>query len=725
MMELYVPKEISWLSFNGRVLQEAADPSVPLIERVRFLGIYSNNQDEFFKVRVADLKRQAIINKDLGKGAEAASLLKKVQNAASEYQKVHNRVYHTVLEELAKNHIYLRDETEITSAQRSWVQTYFRRHVLKHINPVIITEDIDLISFLKDQYTYLLVKMSGGKKSSDNYALIEIPSDVVPRFIRMPSDEGETTLMFLDNVIRIGLDDIFSGLFEYSSIEAYSIKMNRDAEYDLLGSVDKSILENMSESLKQRLNAMPVRFAYDSAMPKPMVEFMISKLRMSEIDSLMPGNRYHNFKDFLSFPSVGTDDMENPNLHAIPSTAFDLAKTPFEAISRQDVLLYYPYYSFEYFTEFLRQASYDPKVQSIKINIYRVASNSRVIDSLIDAANNGKRITVVVELKARFDEANNIRWASRLTDAGVKVQFGLPTLKIHSKLCLITRKEGNEIVRYAHIGTGNFNEKTAKIYTDFALFTRNPELTREVESVFDFIEYPYTRPTFRHLLVSPLNARLRIYSMIDREIQYASTGFPAYITLKVNNLVDKGLIEKLYEASQAGVSIRAVIRGMCSLRPGIPGLSENIEITSIVDRFLEHPRVMIFCNNNNPELYISSADWMTRNVDYRIEVGAPVLDPQLRERITSLLRIQCADNQKARIIDADQKNAYVPYNQGDEKVRSQIAIYTYLDQLEASLFARGREEQLSRSAKESSAKESRNDKDKVSKGEKEGKKKKD
>lgn len=707
-MEQFVPKEISWLAFNGRVLQEAADPSVPLIERVRFLGIYSNNQDEFFKVRVADLKRQAMINKDLGKGAEAASLLKQVQNAASEYQKVHNKIYHTVLDELAKNHIYLRDEKEITADQKAWVKSYFKRHVLKHINPVIITEDIDLISFLKDQYTYLLVKMSGEKKANDSYALIEIPSDVVPRFIRMPSNEGETTLMFLDNVIRIGLDDIFQGLFDYNSIEAYSIKMNRDAEYDLLGSVDKSILENMSESLKQRLNAMPVRFAYDVDMPKPMVEFMISKLRMSEIDSLMPGNRYHNFKDFLSFPSVGTDEMENPNLHAIPSAAFDLAKTPFEAISKEDVLLYYPYYSFEYFTEFLRQASYDPKVQSIKINIYRVASNSRVIDSLIDAANNGKRVTVVVELKARFDEANNIRWASRLTDAGVKVLFGLPTLKIHSKLCLITRKEGDKTVRYAHIGTGNFNEKTAKIYTDFALFTKHEEITREVESVFEFIEYPYTRPTFRYLLVSPLNARKRIYSMIDREIQFANTGFPAYITLKVNNLVDTGLINKLYEASQAGVKIRAVIRGMCSLRPGIRGLSENITITSIVDRFLEHPRVMIFCNNNDPELYISSADWMTRNLDYRIEVGAPVLDPTLRERITALLRIQCADNQKARIIDADQKNEYVPYKSGDEKVRSQIAIYTYLDQLESSLLVEGIEAKQAKAQKES-AKESKDD----------------
>ncbi len=686
-MNKLVPKELSWLSFNARVLQEAADKSVPLIERVRFLGIYSNNQDEFFKVRVADLKRQVIINKEQGesdKSEAAAKLLKQVQQAASEYQQVQNKVYHDLMSELEAHNIFLKDETAISEEQKTWVRRYFRRHVLKHINPVIITENIELISFLRDQFTYLLIKMSG--KKQDNYALLEIPSDAVPRFLRLPSDKDNITLMFLDDVIRIGLDDIFKGYFDYSSIEAYSIKMNRDAEYDLMGSADKSLIENMTDALKQRLDAMPVRLAYDHNMPKDMLQVMTQKLGMSEIDSMMPGNRYHNFKDFLSFPSV-SDEYENPSLPSVPAAAFDSALTPFDAISAGDVLLYYPYYSFEYFTEVLRQASYDPKVQSIKINIYRVASNSRVIDSLIHAANNGKRVTVVVELKARFDEANNIKWASRLTDAGVKVLFGLPTLKIHSKLCLITRREDDKTVRYAHIGTGNFNEKTAKIYTDFALFTKNQEIASEVESVFEFIEYPYTRPSFKYLLVSPLNARKRIYSMIDREIEHANTGFPAYINLKVNNLVDPGLIERLYRASKAGVKVRAIVRGMCSLRAGVPDLSENIYITSIVDRFLEHPRVMVFGNNNNPELYISSADWMTRNLDYRIEVGAPVLDPVLRDRIMTIFRIQCNDNQKARIIDADQQNAYAISDSGANapEVRSQIAIHQYLSELETSL----------------------------------------
>lgn len=688
-----VPKEISWLAFNGRVLQEAADESVPLIEKIRFLGIYSSNQDEFFKVRVAELKRRIIIKKAKGDCENEVKLLRTVQNTASNYQKDLNTIFKNLVKELADNKIYLRNEQDITQDQKTWVRNYFLRHVLKHINPVIFTDTVDVMQFLKDQYTYLYVKMTGIIPNDDHYALIVIPSDVVPRFICMPSEEGEVTLMFLDDVIRICLDDIFKSFFDYKSIEAYSIKMNRDAEYDLQGNVDMSVLENMSTSLKQRLNAMPVRFAYDLSMPEEMVEFMAKKLNLSDMDSLMPGNRYHNFKDFLTFPSVGPYTFENPSLPSISSSAFENAKNVFEAITKKDVLLYYPYYSFEYFTEFLRQASYDPNVTAIKINIYRVARNSRVINSLIDAANNGKRVTVVVELMARFDEANNIKWASHLTEAGVKVLFGLPTLKIHSKLCIVTRKEGAETVHYAHIGTGNFNEKTAKVYTDFALFTKEESLTQEVDNVFEFIEYPYTRPHFDKLLVSPINARQRIYAMIDREIENASMGLPSYIKFKVNNLVDPGIIEHLYKASQAGVQIRAIVRGMCSLRPGVPGISENIFITSIVDRFLEHPRVMIFCNNNQEELYISSADWMTRNLDYRIEVGTPILDPELKDRIRTIFKIQTSDNQKARIIDDEQTNNYVPYREGDPIIRSQIEIHNYLTAIEQKQFEKLQEQQ--------------------------------
>ncbi len=683
-MSEFIPKELSWLSFNGRVLQEAADPSVPLIERVHFLGIYANNQDEFFKVRVAELKRQAMIVHEKQSQEELVTLLKQVQHEAARYQMTLNEIFRSLVSELERNRIFLRDEKSISDTQRQWVEHYFRHHVLKHINPVIIDENTDLVSFLKDKYSYLIVRMSGAKNF---YALIEIPTDAIPRFIRMPSEGDSTTLMFLDDIIRLCIDQVFCHLFDYDSIEAYSIKMNRDAEYDLSGNLDKSLLEDMSESLKQRLNAKPVRFAYDAAMPRDLVEFMAGELKLSSIDSLMPGNRYHNFKDFMSFPSIGGDDSEYQPLREVRSTAFDTAATPFEAIAKKDVLLFYPYYSFDYLTEFLRQASYDPQVTSIKINIYRVATNSRVINSLIDAANNGKSVTVVVELKARFDEANNIKWASRLTDAGVKVQFGLPTLKIHSKLVLVTRKEGDKLVRYAHIGTGNFNEKTAKIYTDFALFTVKKEITDEVENVFEFIEYPYTRPVFKYLLVSPLNARERITDMIEREIKNRQAGKEAYIHLKVNNLVDKKIVTQLYRASQAGVKIRMVVRGMCTLKAGVPGLSDNILITSIVDRFLEHPRVMLFCAGGEDELYISSADWMTRNLDYRIEVGTKVLDPDLKARIMHILSLQERDNRKARIIDEKQQNVYVTAGKDEEKIRSQVATRDYLDEVESRLLA--------------------------------------
>ena len=689
LADTIVPKELSWLSFNARVLQEAADPSVPLIERVRFLGIYSSNLDEFFKVRVAELKRQVIINKAQGQNEEAVSLLRKVQAEANKYQRTLNRLYKQLLVELADHNIFMRDQDSITKEQKEWVIAYFKHHVIKHINPVIIDTDTDLVSFLKDEFTYLLVNMTDGEEV--HHALIEIPTDKLPRFIRMPSEDNTVTFMFLDDVIRVGMNKIFYGLFNYTKIEAYSIKMNRDAEYDLLGNIDRSVLENMSEALKQRLNAMPVRFSYDAQMPEHMVNFMARELKMSSIDSMMAGNRYHNFKDFLSFPSLGSDDMENHALSEIKSVQFETADTPFDAIAKKDVLLYYPYYSFDYFTEFLRQASYDPKVTSIKINIYRVASNSRVINSLIHAANNGKSVTVVVELKARFDEANNVKWASRLTQAGVKVLFGLPTLKIHSKLCLITRHEDGKVVRYAHVGTGNFNEKTARIYTDFALFTANPKVTKEVDDVFTFIEYPYTRPVFENLLVSPLNARERITFMIDREIENAKQGREASIHFKVNALVDEPLVMKLYEASQAGVKIRGVVRGMCSLRPGIDGLSENIYITSIVDRFLEHPRVMIFHNGGDEEMYISSADWMRRNLDFRIEVGCRILDEDLQKRIKGVLELQENDNRKARIIDADQRNVYVQCIPGEPQIRSQIAIHDYLQEQE-DLIADGEKE---------------------------------
>ncbi len=459
------------------------------------------------------------------------------------------------------------------------------------------------------------------------------------------------------------------------------MKMTRDAEYDLRHEVEYSLLEQMSEGLSQRLTALPVRFVYEREMPEEMLKYLCYKLKISHYDSLIPGGRYHNFKDFIAFPNVGRDYLENKPLPPLTCADFEGYANAFDAIRNQDILLHYPYHSFEHITELVRQASFDPKVVSIKINVYRVAKNSRLMNSLIDAVHNGKRVTVVVELQARFDEEANIEWSKRLTDAGVHVIFGVPGTKIHAKLLLITRREEEGFMRYAHIGTGNFHERTARVYTDFSLLTADQELAAEVRGVFSYIMNPFQPVRFRHLIVSPRNSRSQLYRLVDNEIANAQAGKKAAITLKVNNLVDKGLISRLYEASSAGVKIRMIIRGMCSLVPGLEGLSDNIEIISIIDRFLEHPRVLVVHNDGDPQVFISSADWMERNIDNRIEVMSPVRDLRIKQRIIDILNIQFTDTVKARRIDKEMSNNYVERG-NRKKIRSQIAIYDYLKNVE-------------------------------------------
>ncbi|MFM5603777.1 polyphosphate kinase 1 [Aeromonas caviae] len=680
----YEEKELSWLSFNERVLQEAMDKTVPLIERVRFLGIFSSNQDEFFKVRVSDVKRRILINEVHGGDDEAKVLLRAIQQKVMALGEAFDNTYKELLIALARHNIFLVNESQLSESIQQWLRIFFREKVLRHIIPILLNKEVNPVKFLKDEHTYLAIEM---KKNGQviQYALVEVPTDDLPRFFQLPPEgtRRKKQIIILDNVIRFCLDEIFKGFFDYDEIAAYAVKLTRDAEYDLSDQLDLSLVDKMSDGLKQRLTAMPVRFVYEREMPAAMISFLKLKLQISSYDAIMPGGRYHNFKDFIGFPNVGRDYLENPKLPALDCRDFDGFVNAFDAIAKQDILLYYPYHKFHHFTELVRQAAFDPAVSAIRINIYRVAKKSRIIHSLIDAANNGKKVTVVVELRARFDEAANIDWANILTDAGVKVVFGVPSLKIHSKLCLITRHENGEAVRYAHIGTGNFNEKTAKIYTDFSLLTRHPDITAEVESVFEYIEYPYRRYKFNHLLVSPINSRRQLYRLIDNELANAKAGQPCGITLKINNLVDRDLINRLYAAGLAGVPIQMIIRGMCALRPGVPGLSDNIRVISIIDRFLEHPRVMVFHNKGNPQLYISSADWMSRNIDGRIEVGTPIYDERLKQRILDILELQLSDTCKARVIDADQKNEYVKRG-NRRKVRSQVAIYDYLKRIESN-----------------------------------------
>ncbi|ELA8176424.1 polyphosphate kinase 1 [Vibrio alginolyticus] len=679
--KLYIEKELSWLSFNERVLQEAADKTVPLIERIRFLGIFSNNLDEFYKVRFADVKRRILISQERGGSDSPKRLLTKMQSKALKLNEQFDELYSELIREMARRRIFLVNEQQLDESQQKWIAKYFRREVMPHITPLLMKDEIDVLQFLKDEYAYIAVELR--KEEHYQYALIEIPTDHLPRFVMVPEQKGKRrkTIILLDNIIRHCLDELFKGFFDYDELSGYAMKMTRDAEYDLRNEIEYSLLEQMSEGVNQRLTAKPVRFVYERDMPPQMLEFLCNKLNISNYDNLIPGGRYHNFKDFIAFPNVGREYLENKPLPPMKCADFEGYANSFDAIKAKDILLYYPYHTFDHISELVRQASFDPKVLSIKINIYRVAKDSRLMNSLIDAVHNGKNVTVVVELQARFDEEANIEWSKVLTEAGVHVIFGAPGLKIHSKLLMISRREGEEIIRYAHIGTGNFHEKTARIYTDFSLLTADQEITNEVRNVFGYIENPYRPVKFNHLMVSPRNSRTQIYRLIDNEIANAKLGKKAALTIKVNNLVDKGIVNKLYGASTAGVKINMIIRGMCSLVPGIEGISDNIRIISIVDRFLEHPRVVITHNDGDPQVYISSADWMTRNIDHRIEVATPVRDPRLKQRIIDITNIHFTDTVKARFIDKEMSNAYVPRG-NRKKVRSQIAIYDYLKNIE-------------------------------------------
>ncbi|ELY5144571.1 polyphosphate kinase 1 [Vibrio vulnificus] len=679
--KFYIEKELSWLSFNERVLQEAADKTVPLIERIRFLGIFSNNLDEFYKVRFSDVKRRILINREQGGNDISKHLLSKMQSKALKLNERFDELYNELIRDMARRHIFLVNESQLDEAQQKWIVKYFQKEVLPHITPLMLTDEIDVLQFLKDEYAYIAVELK--QQEQAKYALLEIPTDHLPRFIMVPEQKGKRkkTIILLDNIIRFCLNDIFRGFFDYDELNGYAMKMTRDAEYDLRHEVEYSLLEQMSEGLSQRLTALPVRFVYERDMPEDMLKYLCYKLKISHYDSLIPGGRYHNFKDFIAFPNVGRDYLENKPLPPLACADFEGYANAFDAIRNQDILLHYPYHSFEHITELVRQASFDPKVVSIKINVYRVAKNSRLMNSLIDAVHNGKRVTVVVELQARFDEEANIEWSKLLTDAGVHVIFGVPGMKIHAKLLLITRREEQGFVRYAHIGTGNFHERTARIYTDFSLLTADQELAAEVRGVFSYIMNPFRPIKFRHLIVSPRNSRSQLYRLLDREIHNAQAGKKASITLKVNNLVDKGLISKLYAASSAGVKIRMIIRGMCSLVPGLEGISENIEIISIIDRFLEHPRALVVHNDGDPQVFISSADWMERNIDNRIEVMSPVRDARIKQRIIDILSIQFTDTVKARRIDKEMSNNYVERG-NRKKIRSQIAIYDYLKNVE-------------------------------------------
>lgn len=688
----YVNRELSWLKFNARVLQEAADEKVPLLERLRFAGIFSNNLDEFFKVRYATVKRVAMNeSSDKELGVHAKELLEEITKEVIQLQDESLSIINTITEELEKEQIFIVNEKTLLPEHEAFVNTYFYDKVRPALFTIILN-DLEKFPQLKDDVAYLAVKMtlkedekasgvqkffsSKAYKEKIQYALIELPT-TLNRFIELPQVDDKHYIIMLDDVIRFCLHLIFS-IFNYESLSANMIKITRDAELDIDDDLSKSFVEKISSSVEDRRKGAPVRFVYDKTIDKDTLHFLIEKMGIVNTDSVIPGGRYHNRRDYMSFPSLGRTDLTYAPIHPLPVKGLTSEESLLKKIAEKDYLQFTPYHTFSNIIWFLREAALDPKVKSVKITIYRLAKNSQVVNSLINAVKNGKKVTVQIELQARFDEESNIRYAEQLKAEGVKLIFGVRGLKVHSKICVIEREEGKGIKRYGFISTGNFNESTAKVYTDYTLFTANQDILKEVNKVFNFFETNYNIQKYKHLIVSPHYTKKILKQLIDEEIKNAKAGKEAYIKLKMNNITSYKMIDKLYEASRAGVKIQMIVRGICCLVPGIEGMSENIEVISIVDKFLEHPRLFIFGNNGNPKIYISSADWMTRNISFRVEVGCPIYDETIKQELIDTFEISWADNVKARVIDQAQDNHYRPHTLPAQ--RSQVALYEYYQQ---------------------------------------------
>ena len=667
--------------FNERVLQEAEDKSVPLLERLRFLGIFSNNRDEFFRVRVATLKRM----EQLGKKEKAflnddpTKILSEIQEIVLNQERKFEKIYSKLRKELENHDIYMINEKNLSEKHAQYVLEYFRDKVRGNMVPIVLNKDQEL-SILRDKGVYLAIKVIGRKRKHPIFAVVEIPVGRVPRFTVLPTEDGKKYVIMLDDIIRFNLKEVFQ-IFDPESVEAYTFKITRDAELDIDNGISESWIDKLAKSLKNRKTGDTVRFVHDKKMPQDLYQLLVRKLEIEKSDSIVPGERYHNFKDFMNFPNVGAKHLRHKVLEPNPHPFLMKQTSIMDAVNERDVLLHFPYQRFSYLIDLLREAAIDPKVTRISINLYRVANESKVINALINAARNGKEVMVVLELTARFDEENNIRWSNKLSEEGVTIVHGVRGLKVHSKLILIEREgKGNKDI--AHVGTGNFHEGTAKIYGDMSLLTSDDRVTNEIHKVFEFFSANYKRALYRNIIVSPFNTRRRFGMLIDNEIANAKKGKPAYITLKLNNLVDEYMIRKLYEAGQNGVRIKLLIRGICSLVPGVKGMSDNIEAYSIVDRFLEHSRIMIFGNNGDELCFIGSADWMERNIDRRVEVSVPIYDKTIKKEINKVLDIQFKDNVKRRILDKSLRNDYVVNNK--PACRSQIVTYNFYKSLVSS-----------------------------------------
>ncbi|MGE0018827.1 MAG: polyphosphate kinase 1 [Draconibacterium sp.] len=673
----FINREISWLSFNERVLQEAADPNTPLFERIRFIGIFSNNLDEFFRVRFAAVRRMV----DLGSDEEnllgnftPQELMDKIQKIVIAQQQKVQQIFTDIFEELKKDNIFMINEKELNHQQGIFVRKYFNDKVLPNLVPIMLSNK-NKFPYLRDRSVYLAVKLS--KKNEPRefaYSLIRIPSLSVPRFLVLPKSGNKKFVVMLDDVIRFCLKELFF-YFDYNVHEAYTLKMTRDAELDIDDDISKSFMEKMTHSLKKRKKGKPVRVIYDRTMPEDLKAFLFKKLKLGK-ENAIPGARYHNDKDFMNFPEIGKKKHYYPKLTPFRHKDLRQNTSILKVLRRKDVMLHYPYQTFNHFIDLLRETAIDPEVKEIGITIYRVAEASKVVNALLNAVRNGKIVTVVIELQARFDEEANIYWSNKLQEEGAVVINGISGLKVHSKLLWIKRKESNGFRNYAYIGTGNFHEGTARVYADDGLMTSDPRLADEVAHIFEFFKQNFKHFDYENLVVSPFKMRHFFNKCIDHEIRLVKKGKEGRMVLKMNSLIDPGMMQKIVEAAEAGVKVQLIVRGIFGL-PINNKLAENISAISIVDKYLEHSRIFLFGNGGNEKIYISSADWMPRNLNRRIEVACPVYDEEIRSELKEMLNIQLKDNSKARILDSNLINEYNHGNAG-QIFRAQEDYYRFI-----------------------------------------------
>ena len=673
MKNKYLNREISWLDFNSRVLQEASDINVPIIERLRFLGIFSNNLDEFFQVRYATVKRiaESGVNKNDDKNQNAIHLLDQITNKVIELQNKSSKILDSIQLSLKKENIYFINENQVKDSQKEFLKDFFLRKISPALVTIILSKDRKYD--FTDNKAFLIANMIFNNQDN-TYAIVEIPENI-SRFAVLPKISNKQYIMLIDDIIRYHLKIIFSN-YNYERIDTHMVKITRDAEMDIDDiDLSKSYIKKISEYVNKRKYSNPVRLVYDKDISNSTLDFIIKKLKVTSNDSLIPGARYHQRRDYMDFPDLSRQDLMYKKNKPLNILNFHIESNLLTQISKKDFLMYTPYHSFSYLVAFLRQSAIDPNVKSIKITLYRLSKNSNVISSLINAAKNGKKVLVQIELQARFDEENNIRVSEMLKAAGVELSFGVIGLKVHSKICLIERRENNKKKFYGFISTGNFNESTAKVYTDYTLFTANQSILKDVSKVFEFLKVNYKIQKYKHLIVSPHYTSSILFSMIDHEIENSKKGKKSVIILKLNSLTSYKFVDKLYEASNSGVKIKLIIRGICCLIPNLKNLSENIEVISVVDKYLEHPRVYIFENGGDKKVYISSADLMTRNLNNRVEVACPIYQKDLKKQILDTIKISLNDNVKSRLINLNKQNEFVENK--NKKIRSQWDTYDY------------------------------------------------